>query len=741
MSRDGAKTRESCFATLRLCEKSLEQNSDIHPMGLTNIISAIQSRQRIKSFLFTVFFALSFHAVTGRDRIDRHAVVTRHNITTTLFDTRSPAQVGNGEFAFGVDITGLQTFTPFYTSSQWAWHSIPLPEGVDLGSYRPQMVETHGRPVAYEIPDPDHPEITQWLAGNPHRFHLGQIGFVLLKSDGERAGVNDLANIRQHTDLWTGVVSSYFELEGVPVAVRTYCHGEKDAIGVEVRSPLIGKGQLQVSYSFPYPEAAEFARFVYDKPGAHQTVVQQQGKGNARLERTMDDASYHVLLNWTGKAEFAQDSSHFFRLVPKGGNTLEFATHFSEQPVAGMPTVSARECLRSSVTAWKQFWESGAAIDLSESTDPRWSEMERRIILSQYVMRVNEAGSLPPQESGLVNNGWHGRFHFEMIWWHGVHYALWNRWPLIDRALHVYQDFLPTSKQRAEGQGYRGARWPKCTADFDREWPHIIHATLIWQQPHPIYFAELDYRLHPTKETLDKWKDVVMNSADFMADFAFYQKENDRYVLGPPLYIVSENTDWKTTSNPAFELSYWRFGLRTAQQWRERLSLAREAKWDDVLQKLSPLPVENEIYVTHEGIADMWTKYNFEHPALIGTLGMLPGDGVDTTILKSTLEKVLETWNLERTWGWDFPMLAMAAARTGNMEKAVDLLLYPTEAFGFDDHGLSTGGPYPYFPANGGLLTAVAMMAGGWDGSLGDAPGFPKNGKWTVKQEGFNKLL
>jgi hypothetical protein len=68
------------------------------------------------------------------------------------------------------------------------------------------------------------------------------------------------------------------------------------------------------------------------------------------------------------------------------------------------------------------------------------------------------------------------------------------------------------------------------------------------------------------------------------------------------------------------------------------------------------------------------------------------------------------------------------------------MLLYNSKNFQFDEHGLATGGPFPYFPSNGGLLTAVAMMAGGWDKSTEEAPGFPKNGRWSVKYEGFNKL-
>ncbi len=42
--------------------------------------------------------------------IDRHALVTRHNPTITAVDKSAPFMVGNGNFAFTADITGLQTF-------------------------------------------------------------------------------------------------------------------------------------------------------------------------------------------------------------------------------------------------------------------------------------------------------------------------------------------------------------------------------------------------------------------------------------------------------------------------------------------------------------------------------------------------------------------------------------------------------------------------------------------------------
>ena len=116
---------------------------------------------------------------------------------------------------------------------------------------------------------------------------------------------------------------------------------------------------------------------------------------------------------------------------------------------------------------------------------------------------------------------------------------------------------------------------------------------------------------------------------------------------------------------------------------------------------------------------------------------MLPGDGVNRDIFVHTLDKVSAVWNFNHVWGWDFPMLAMAAARNGKPALALDYLLHSSPNFQFDEHGLATGGPFPYFPSNGALLTAIAMMAGGWDGSTSDFPGFPKDGSWIVKAEGF----
>lgn len=693
--------------------------------------------------LCAALLPLSHPAYAAR-KIDRKAVVTRHNPEIREGNLRGPMQVGNGEFAFGFDISGMQTFSDnANTMSNWGWYRFPLPQGQRPEDFRGAEWEAQGRMVRYDIPNPEQGALRDWMVRNPQRINLGRIGLVLIKDDGSRAGIGDLTDPVQRLDLWTGTATSRYSIDGREVVVTTVGHPEKDAVAVRIESEKVADGTVGISLRFPFPSNTEFGSAAdWDSPGRHLTEL-SPGTHMASFHRQLDDTNYDVHVQWDAGAVLRRTQEHCYELIPAtDAREISFVVCFDK--IVGNAAVPTFAQTRSaSARHWREFWEGGGAVDLSGSSDPRWRELERRVVLSQYVMAVNEAGSLPPQESGLVNNGWYGKYHHEMIWWHCTHYALWGRWKMASGMMEVFADNLATYRRKAAMQGYDGARWPKTIGDHAWwEWPLETTALLIWQQPHPIFYAELEYRQHPTRETLEKWRDVVFETADFMASYAHYDVAADRYVLGYPLQVVGENADPRTTINPTFELSYWLTGLRIAGLWRERLGLPAKAEYGRVYDKLSPLPVQQGVYVSWENIDGMWTRYNWEHPALIGAYGMLPGDGVDIPTMERTLMKVHREWKLHETWGWDFPMLAMCAARLGKPEMAVDYLLdYP--AFDFDACGLVGGGraPFPYFPGNGGLLYAVAMMAAGWDGApSGNAPGFPSKG-WVVKHEGLHKAL
>jgi hypothetical protein len=329
----------------------------------------------------------------------------------------------------------------------------------------------------------------------------------------------------------------------------------------------------------------------------------------------------------------------------------------------------------------------------------------------------------------------------EMVFWHLAHWQHWNKWSLYDRSIGVYKRFLPTSIERAQKQGYKGARIGKMSDPSGRSAPGEINSLLIWQQPHPMYFAEMEYRKFPTRKTLEKWDEILTAVADFMVSYAWWNETTKVYDLGPPMYPVSENTNPNQTVNPTFELAYWRFGLNIAEQWKVRQGKAVPENWRHVRDNLAPFPVEENVYVLYEGVKDMWTTPTLveDHPGLLGVCGWLPPDErLNNATFAATLQKVYETWDFAYSYGWDFPLLAMTAARMGDRERAVRWLL--DENNKFDEVGMPVGGarvPTPYFPASAGLLLAVGMMSGGWDGVEGSL--FPES--WDVVAEDFQRAM
>ncbi len=179
--------------------------------------------------------------------IDRFSVVTRHNIHNSVIDSLNSLSVGNGEFAFTVDVTGLQTFPDFYakgiplgTMSEWGWHSNPNPENYSVSDvYRTYQV--HGRSVDYvhqfrTADGPGKAAATEWLRANPHKIHLGIIGLQLIRKDGTDATIGDITDNTQSLYLATGLIESTFSVDGKQVHVLTVCHPDQDLISARIES-------------------------------------------------------------------------------------------------------------------------------------------------------------------------------------------------------------------------------------------------------------------------------------------------------------------------------------------------------------------------------------------------------------------------------------------------------------------------------------------------------------------------
>ncbi|MDO5580643.1 MAG: hypothetical protein Q4G69_05880 [Planctomycetia bacterium] len=694
-----------------------------------------------------LFLFLNSALFSAEGPIDRKALVARHKLSTA--DPLILYPVGNGELCFNVDGTGLQTFCGD-TLAHWGWHESPLPDGIKKEDVPLNGTYQKGRNKGPDALPEGKEKILPWLRANPHLFNLARIRFI--RGDMRLLKPEEITKVRRNLDLWTGIHQTDFILDGKSVHVETAI-GDHDQLGIKIISDLLSEGALQVVIDFPYlgiegGSTDLEGRFTsgfktaksgwtgnFHADGKHSTIVLRREKAGLFLHRTADDLHYDVMIIGKNFKAFPdpKGSLHHFLLSPRK-KEIELVVQFGKNPDRirrDFNQITAESKMR-----WDQYWKTGGAIDLSKSTDKRWRELERRIVLSQFLMRSCSAGSFPSAESGLLAmDPWGDRFHMEMVWWHLAHYFLWNRDQYAQKALECYQWLKKPARSLAEQCDYKGYQWQKAVGPSARSQFWSGNLILLWKQPHPFFFAELDYRNHPNRKTLDKWADILEGTAEFMADYPV-KDEKGIYHLDP----VMPPSEIGCSKDTVFDLAYWRFGLKQANIWRERMGKDKNANWEKVLKNLAPLPVAQGVFVHSSEWSDTYTKRNWEHPDPVGVFGMLPPiEGVDPAIAKKTVEKIINTWQWSRCWGWDFPWTAMAAARTGQPDKAIEILFSDSPRNQYDLRGVNLGGPCPYLPGNGGLLYAIAMMAAGWDGApTGNAPGFPKEG-WKVQYEGLKK--
>ncbi|HUC05988.1 MAG TPA: hypothetical protein VL961_11360, partial [Acidimicrobiales bacterium] len=147
------------------------------------------------------------------DRIDRRALVRRHNPTFSSWHPSWTLSLGNGDFGLGLDASGLQTWPerhelprrpalvvgrrptvpldlrrpfsaddhpiPLRIQSTWGWfETAGLAAGTVEGTSSPY--QTSRGPVLYadglRAPRGDWHEEATWLYHNPRRLDLGRIG-------------------------------------------------------------------------------------------------------------------------------------------------------------------------------------------------------------------------------------------------------------------------------------------------------------------------------------------------------------------------------------------------------------------------------------------------------------------------------------------------------------------------------------------------------------------------------------
>jgi hypothetical protein len=706
--------------------------------------------------------------------IDRRALVRRHNPVLTDPHPVDTLTVGNGDVAMTVDASGLQTFPAFHelrpdprrvasdgtaglpeqrrrpfdrddfqiplrTESTWGWYATR-----GRREYQPDEATTRYPTRRGEIPYldrmgiqragdpiPEDVEPAAWLTYNPRRMHLGRL--ALVSTSPGTPPLDDpaaLASPRSELDLWSGVVRSSYRLEGEPVEVETVADPEAHRFAVRVTSPLLERG-LAVAWVFD-PQRDDLAWF--ESPVAAATSWEQPATGRAVARRRVESSQYTVAVVTTGTLAVAPGGEQV--TAATSGDSLEVVVTLQGPPPApaGAPSAAGFGDVRDAAARWwESYWTTGAAVSFADSSDPRAEELERRVVLSQYLTAVNSAGATPPAETGLTYNTWTGKFHLEMHWWHAAHFPMWHRGHLLERSLGWYHGALDAARATAREQGYRGARWPKQTDLSARESPSLIGVFLVWQQPHLIYLLELLRSEGRSASFLTEHYPLVEATADFMVDLV--EERDGRFTLPPPLIPAQESylVDRETVANPTFELAYWSWALRVANEWRERLGLAARDDWAAVaagMERPARMPDG-----TYAAIATEPYLIRQDHPSMLMALGWLPDtDLVEPEVMAATLAEVWHSWDLQSSWGWDYPVMSMTAARLGDLRSALDALLLPSPKNVFLPNGHNPqmqGFLTLYLPANGGLLAAVAHLAA----AVADGAELPPG--WVLSAEGF----
>jgi hypothetical protein len=682
--------------------------------------------------------------------VDRRVLVRRHNPVLTSAHPTGVLTVGNGDAALTVDLSGLQTFPAFHsirpdpqrvvrdgltglpdqpartfdiddfqiplrTQSTWGWYQTrPVREfsfEETVTEYRTARgavpyadrmgLQRAGDPISDEF------EAGAWLHFNPRRAHLGRL--ALVRSDGDE--LSDPAIVqdaRTELDLWSGRVRAEYSIEGERVVVTTVADPVMHRFATRVESALLSRG-WGVAWVFD-AQPDDLASFEHSLTERTTWSPSSDSRWGAR--RQVEATSYDVDVVATGLLSAHGEDGV---IATTNSGTLEVVVTLCPEQDGRVASTVPRfsEALAASAEWWREHWESGAAVSLEGSADDRAGELERRIVLSQYLTTVNCAGATPPAETGLTYNTWTGKFHLEMHWWHAAHFPMWGRGHLLERSIDWYHAALDAARATAQWQGYRGARWPKHTDPSARESPSNIGVFLVWQQPHVIHLLELLRQEGRDLDFMATHYPLIEATAEFMGDFV--EERDGAFVLPPPLIPAQESylADRATNESPTFELTYWAWALRVANEWRARLGLPMREDWDriaDSMQRPALLPDG-----TYAALATPPFLIREDHPSMLMALGWLPDTGyIEPDVMSATLEQVWNQWDLQSTWGWDYPVMAMTAARLGDLGRAMDALLLPSPKNVFLPNGHTPQVPgflTLYLPANGGLLAAVAHIA------------------------------
>ena len=437
----------------------------------------------------------------------------------------------------------------------------------------------HGRRVGYaDIPgDRRTPEI-EWLRANPHRLHLGRIGFRLTLENGRPA-----TPVGPHRTSSRSSTSGTGPSQPVPARRRSRCGGDglppapRPGGRAGASHLSSGGGRIAVRLRFPYGTGGATAAD-WTQPDAHETVLVRSSPGGRRPRA----AARRRPLPRPSRLGPGRPARRRRRGMTSSSSRPDADEPLrrwwaSRPPQLAEPLPDFEDTRRAAQEHWNRFWTTGGAIDLSGSRDPRWRELERRIVLSQYLTAIQCAGRYPPQETGpdLQQLGRQVPPGDALV----ARRALRPLGPadLLERSLGYYRRILPRAQATAESPGLHR----RALAQDDQ--PERRGVAVVRRAVPDLAAAAPDLlrraRLPRSAATGPRWSGSATSSSRRRSSWrpiATWDEAAQRYVLGPTAAgRTGDLPEGHAPSTRPSSSTYWRWGLETAQALARAAGLCR----------------------------------------------------------------------------------------------------------------------------------------------------------------------
>lgn len=602
--------------------------------------------------------------------------VEKFDVTNTHIDIENPLTIGNGNFAFTMDITGLQTLAKEYNLIPLLSMENKFASKKVHGSLRhKEFLSREGRKVSYMTDSLGQEKLFDEYRTNHFKYNMFTLAFYF---NGEQIKKEEIVHVNQRLSLYYGIVISEFFYKNEKITTKSYVDYKYNTLVLEFESNLFNSG---LSVKMSSKEAW------YNKEGNNDSIVPIRLEEEKIIitDAYREDKIYYYLDNM---------------VAIKRGQDVEFLGSKKKCQLC----LGINDFVKKSSNEWPLFWNK-----TKDYYNDNF-EIQRRVVLSLYLIRVNSLGNYPPAETGLTCNSWYGKFHLEMHLWHDLGMIYYGHSDLVVPSIDYYLTIIEDARKRAQSNGFSGARWPKMTDPSGLDSPSEIGCLLMWQQPHIIFMLDAIKREN-LDFSLDKYRNIIYETAECLK--SFFILENGKYYLDKPLRPAQEFYEPETVDSPIFEVEYFIYALDIAMKLLREIGV--EVDYSSIIENAVLPKVHKGAYEAHLNTMETYTKYNYDHPLPIMAYTFFESPRLDSQIVANSLAKILETFRIDTMWGWDFPSFAMCLYRLGRYEEALKMLLsnYPKNSYLKNGHNIQ----YPdqevlpiYLPGNGAFLIACHMF-------------------------------